>query len=283
MSTALRPIAPEALLAALRDLPPLPSVVLELVELLGHEEFSAKQLANRLSQDQALAAKVLRLANSSFYGRGRRVGSVAEAIGVLGLRTVRSVVTAAGIAGSFSRHPGFDHDAFWRHSLGSALCAQALATALRRDDADLAFTVGLLHDIGRLALASTFAAEYAEVERWRHDRDCSTADAELAVLGVDHAELGGRIARQWNFAPAIIEAIREHHTPPVAGELGLTGVAHVADAIAHALGLGGDADEPVPTLAMPIWSACGLDDAAWIRVFADTEAQFAAVCDSLFH
>jgi putative nucleotidyltransferase with HDIG domain len=281
MTTAMRPISHDDLLAALRDLPPLPSVVLELVESLGHEELSAAQYAAKISRDQALAAKTLRLANSSFYGRGRQVHSVAEAISVLGLRTVRGVVTAAGLAGSFRRRPGFNHHAFWRHSIGSALCAQALAGELRRDDADLAFTVGLLHDIGRLALASAFAPAYAEVERWRRDQDCPDGDAERAVLGIDHAEVGGLIARQWNFAPAIVDAILEHHAPPAAGELTLTGIAHVADAVAHALGLAGDADEAVPALALPLWSACRLDDAACMRVFAHTEAQFRTLCEAL--
>lgn len=283
MSTASRPITQDQLLAALRDLPALPSVVLELIESLGHEALSATQLATKISQDQALAAKTLRLANSSFYGRGRRVGSVAEAIGVLGLRTVRSVVTAAGLAGSFRRPPGFDHDAFWRHSIGSALCAQALASELGRDDADLAFTVGLLHDIGRLALASAFAPAFAEVQQWQRDKDCPAAEAERAVLGFDHTEVGGLIARHWNFTPAIVDAIREHHAPQATAELTLTGIAHVADAIVHALGLAGDTDEAVPTLVLPVWAACGLGDVACLRVFAHTEAQFEAVCEALFH
>lgn len=283
MTTGQRPIARDELLAALRDLPPLPSVVLELVESLGHEELSAAQYAAKISRDQALAAKTLRLANSSFYGRGRQVRSVAEAISVLGLRTVRGVVTAAGMAGSFRRHPGFDHQAFWRHSIGTALCAQTLAGELRRDDADLAFTVGLLHDIGRLALASAFAPAYAEVERWRRDRDCPDADAERAVLGIDHAEVGGLIARQWNFAPSIVDAIREHHAPPDTAGVTLTGIAHVADAVAHALGLAGDADEAVPALVLPVWAACRLDNAACMRLFARTEAQFETVCEALLH
>lgn len=283
MTTAMRPISRDELLAALRDLPPLPSVVLELVESLGHEQLSAAQYATKLSRDQALAAKTLRLANSSFYGRGRQVHSVAEAISVVGLRTVRGVVMAAGMAGSFRRHPGFDHQAFWRHSIGTALCAQELAGELRRDDADLAFTVGLLHDIGRLALASTFAPAYAEVEQWRRDQDCPDGDAERAVLGIDHAEVGGLIARQWNFAPSIVDAIREHHAPPDAAEVTLTGIAHVADAVAHGLGLAGDADEAVPTLVLPVWAACRLDDAACMRLFAHTEAQFEAVCEALLH
>ena len=138
MNTPIRPISRDELLAALRDLPPLPSVVLELVESLGHDELSATQYAAKISRDQALAAKILRLANSSFYGRGRQVRSVPEAITILGLRTVRGAVTAAGLAGSFRRHPGFDQTTFWRHALGSALCAQALAGELQRDDADVA-------------------------------------------------------------------------------------------------------------------------------------------------
>ena len=283
MSTPIRPISRDDLLAALRDLPPLPSVVLELVESLGHEELSATQYAAKISRDQALAAKILRLANSSFYGRGRQVRSMAEAITLLGLRTVRGAVTTAGLACSFRSHPGFDQISFWRHSLGSALCAQALAAEMRRDDADVAFTVGLLHDIGRLALANAFAPAYAEVEQWRHDRDCNIGDAEYAVLGIDHAEIGGLIARQWNFAPAIVDAISQHHVPPAAAPLTLTGVAHVSDAIAHALGLAGDVDEAVPTLVLPVWAACGLDDAACMRVFAQAEAQFETVCETLLH
>ncbi len=283
MTTAPRPIARGELLAAVRDLPPLPSVVLELVESLGHDELGAAQYAAKISRDQALAAKTMRLANSSFYGRGGQVRSVAEAIGVLGLRTVRGVVTAAGLAGSFRRHPGFDHDAFWRHSIGSALCAQALAGELHRDDGDLAFTVGLLHDIGRLALASAFAPAHAEVERRRRDTDCPDLDAERAVLGLDHAEVGGLIALQWNFAPAIVDAISQHHAPAATAEVTLTGIAHVADAIAHALGLGGNADEAVPTLSLPVWAACRLDDAANMRLLASAEAQFDAICEVLLH
>ena len=283
MTPACRPIARDELLAALRDLPPLPSVVLELITSLGHEELSASQFASKISRDQALAAKTLRLANSSFYGRGRQVRSVAEAITVLGLRTVRCVVTAAGMAGSFRRQPAFDHDTFWRHSIGSALCAQALAGELGRDDCDLAFTVGLLHDIGRLALASAFAQAYAEVEQWRRDKDCPGDVAERAVLGIDHAEVGGLMARQWNFAPVIVDAIHRHHAPPAVAEVTLTGIAHVADAIAHALGLAGDVDEAVPALLPPVWAACRLDDAGCMRVFACTEAQFETVCEALLH
>jgi len=87
----------------------------------------------------------------------------------------------------------------------------------------------------------------------------------------------------WNFAPSIVDAIGQHHAPPAPAATGitLTGIAHVADAIAHALGLAGDADEAVPTLLLPVWAACRLDDAACMRLLARTEAQFETVCEAL--
>ncbi|AMO37072.1 hypothetical protein AC731_008970 [Thauera humireducens] len=97
MTTACHHIARDELIAALRDLPPLPSVVLDLITSLGHEELGTSQYAAKISRDQALAAKTLRLANSSFYGRGRQVRSVSEAITVLGLRTVLSLLGRPGI------------------------------------------------------------------------------------------------------------------------------------------------------------------------------------------
>jgi putative nucleotidyltransferase with HDIG domain len=283
MTAAIHPLDREQLLVALRDLPPLPSVVFELIESLGRDELGADQFAARISHDQALAARTMRLANSAFYGRGGQVRSVAEAIGVLGLRMVRGVVVAAGIAGSFRRPADFDPDIFWRHSIGSALCAQALAAEMQREDGELAFTTGLLHDIGRLALASACAPAYAAAERWRREHDCPAVDAERATLGFDHAEVGGLLAQQWNFAPEIVAAIAGHHAPAAAGHATLTSLSHVADAMVHALGLSGDPDEDVPALALPVWCAFGLDDAACARIFARTEAQFETLCDAVFN
>ncbi|RZI78650.1 MAG: HDOD domain-containing protein, partial [Rubrivivax sp.] len=181
--------------ARVRDLPPLPAVVVQIIESLGHDDLSADDLAAKISQDQALTAKTLRLANSSFYGMTREIGSIHEAITILGMRTVRTVVTAAGITGSIPRQAGsgLDFDAFWRHSIGTALCAQALARELRMEP-DIAFTVGLLHDIGRLALASCFAADYAQVLQHQRDRDSLPTEAEQDTLGFTHAMVGGAIA-----------------------------------------------------------------------------------------
>ena len=157
------PLTPELVAATVRELPPLPAVVTELIESLGHDELRSDDLARKISLDQALSAKTLRLANSSFYGMTRSIGSIQEAITILGLRTVRTVVMAAGVTGSFRRPPdiGFDFDAFWRHSIGTALACQALAREVGLEP-DIGFTVGLMHDIGRVALANAPGAGVAD-------------------------------------------------------------------------------------------------------------------------
>lgn len=272
----------DAILRSVRELPALPAVVLELIQSLGDSNISAERLAAKISHDQAIAAKTLRLANSSFYGLPRQVTSIAEATAILGLRTLRSIATAAGLAEGFasSRCQGFDFDAFWRHSIGTALTARALAQRTRLDE-DAAFTLGLLHDIGRLVLISAYPSEYAQAITFRTEQDCLMYVAERHFFGVDHAEVGGVIAEHWRFAPSIVTAITCHHRPPADTTKGLTDVVHVADNIAHGLDLSRKHDDMVPLLALDAWSRLGLSDAQCMEVFDVVSQQHDVVCHAL--
>ncbi|HSV53644.1 MAG TPA: HDOD domain-containing protein [Burkholderiaceae bacterium] len=275
-------LSPEAIVASVRELPSLPAAVMELIQSMGNTEVNAEELASKISNDQALAAKTLRLANSSFYGMSRQVTSIADATTILGLRTLHSVATAAGVAGNFSkvRCQGFDFNAFWRHCIGVALCAQSLAQAARLE-AGSAFTLGLLHDIGRLALASSFSEQYAQVLQYQREQDCFILEAERAVLGTDHAQVGGLIAEHWRFAPAFVEAIAEHHDPKPAAAARLSDVVHVADNMAHALDLSRLEDDMVPPLSTASWSRFALDERKCRQMFMNTESQHEAVCQAL--
>lgn len=271
--------------ARVRDLPALPAAVGQLIASLDDDDLGTEQLAAVLSQDQALLAKTLRLANSSFYGMSRRVVTAADAMAILGLRTVRSVALAAGLARSFAppRCAGFDFVAFWRHAIGTALCARALA-ASQRIDGGTAFALGLLHDIGALALASCCAEPYAAVLQYQRERDDLLTDAERAVLGTDHAELGALIAEQWRFAPAMVAAIAAHHAPAETAPdaaAGLIELVHVADNMAHALDLARRADAMVPPLAMHAWLRLGLDEATCLPLLARVESEHDALCAAL--
>lgn len=278
----MNPLSTEDILRSARDLPALPAIVMELIQCMGDPNANVEQLAVKISHDQALASKTLRLANSSFYGLSRQVTSISEATTILGLRTVRSIATAAGLVGGFSRQGGasFDFAAFWRHSIGTALCARSVAQAARLDE-DTAFTLGLLHDIGRLVLATRYSEQYAAAMAYRQTQDCLNLEAEQFVLGTDHTVVGGLIAEHWNFAPAIVAAITGHHGPPQTPAKNLTDVVHVADNIAHALDLSHHDGDLVPLLSMPAWSRLALTEAAYAQVFSATEEQYESVCQIL--
>lgn len=275
-------ITPQQLRARVKDFPPLPAVVLELITSLGKDDLSAEDIAAKLSRDVALSAKTLRMANSSFYGMTRQIGSIPEALTILGLRTVRTVVVAAGVTGSFKPPDGsgFEFPPFWRHAIGAALCGQALARELRMDS-DIGFTVGLLHDIGRIALAYSYPRDYAEVLAYQKEGDALLVEAERAVLGTDHARMGGQLAEHWQFSPVIVEAIEHHHTPALHHGPGLVGLAHLADAFSHALGLSRQIDEMAPPTPPEIWGAMAPGAEACLKIFRQVESQFDDVCQAL--
>jgi putative nucleotidyltransferase with HDIG domain len=264
-----------------RDLPSLPLVVTELISTFGQDDVSIGELAAKVSKDQALTAKTLRLANSSFYGLQCKVRTIEQAIAVLGFDSVRALVTSAGIIGNFSSGGGgFDFAAFWRHAVGTALCAKSLAR-LAKCNQEFAFVSGLLHDIGRLVLVTGFAEQYDAAIAYRIANDCDMLDAERAVLGLDHAAVGRALAEHWKFPALIQRAIGNHHAP-ARDDLGdIASVVHVADAIVHALDLAGRPDELVPAIAQDAWDSLRIDNAGLRRVLFDTESEFENACQIL--
>lgn len=275
-------LTPEEILSRIKDLPPLPEVVNELIRSMNDDGASGDYLAEKLADDPALSAKALRLANSSFYGLSRQILSIPEALKVLGRRTVGLIVLAAAATDALKVRDdiGFNAKAFWRHALGTALSGQALARCLHMNP-DVGFTVGLLHDIGQIALACIVPDRYAEVSQYQRSKDCLIIVAERAVLGTDHAIIGGRLAEYWLFAPSIVEAITHHHTPSIHHGPGLVGLTHLADALSHALGLSGDEHEAVPPTPPDIWAAMAPDNDTCMKLFADIEDQFDDVCAAL--
>jgi putative nucleotidyltransferase with HDIG domain len=268
--------------STLRDLPALPAIVAELLGSLDRDDAGTKLLAEKLSHDQALTAKTLRLANSSFYGMQNKVTTIQQAIAILGFNSVRTLVIAASITGCFPMDgPGsFNFKAFWRHSVGTALCAKGLARHMPVNQ-DQAFMVGLLHDIGRLVLVTRCPELFEDVVKHRAEHDCYLLDAERAVLGIDHAAVGEALAVHWKFPVTMQRAIAEHHALNRMTAGSLTYVAHVADALAHALDLSGIEDDLVPPVTAELEDDRTLNRDIMNRVCRETEAQFDEVCKIL--
>jgi putative nucleotidyltransferase with HDIG domain len=267
-------LSPEQLIQGVQDLPSLPAVVMELLSNIEQEDIDISVLAKKVSYDQALTAKTLRLANSSSFGLQVKVATIQQAITFLGFQTTRNLITAAAVTGCFpnGRCPGFNDKAFWRHSIATAACSRSLARRLRFNQ-DVAFTAGLLHDIGRLVLVSGHPQAYGEVLAWRAAHDGEWLDAERAVLGVDHVDAGVALAEHWNFSDTMRQAIAWHHAPETAGAGFLAAIVHVANAVVHALDLAGEEDELAPALSSVAWSAMGLNEEAYLDLFRETEQQ----------
>ena len=263
------------LIKNLEDLPSLPAVVMELLSSIDQEDVDISVLAKKVSHDQALTAKTLRLANSSLYGLQVKVTTIQQAITFLGFQTTRNLITAAAVTGCFAEGqcPGFDDKAFWRHSIATAACAKVLARRMRFNQ-DYAFTAGLLHDIGRLVLVSSYPALYQQVLTYRDANDCAVLDAERAVLGVDHVVAGVALAEHWNFSDTMKMAIQQHHDPEAPGAGFLATIIHVANAIVHALDLAREENDLVPAVSSAAWTALGLNEEAYLHVFRETELQF---------
>ncbi|WP_371767048.1 HDOD domain-containing protein [Massilia sp.] len=268
-------LTPEHLAAGVQDLPSLPAVVMELLSSIEQEDIDISVLAKKVSYDQALTAKTLRLANSSTYGLQVKVTTIQQAITFLGFQTTRNLITAAAITGCFpsGRCEGFHDKAFWRHSIATAACARALARRMRFNQ-DIAFTAGLLHDIGRLVLVTGHPDAYAQVVAWHAQHGGDWQDAEQAVLGIDHVDAGVALADHWNFSSTMRQAIAYHHAPDIHGAGFLATIVHVANAIVHALDLAGEDDELVPRVSSVAWDAMGLNEEAYLHLFRETELQF---------
>lgn len=269
----------DQIIQQIRDLPALPVIVQDLTKNVGPDDVDINVISRKVSLDQALSAKTLRFANSSFYGLQSKVTTIQQAITLIGVDSVRHVVTATALTGYFPQDEcaGFDFVSLWRHSIATAVCARVLARHLHVNQ-DFAFTAGLLHDIGRLVLVTHFRREYEGVIAYRNEHDCEWLVAEQHVMGVDHVVTGEALAVHWNFSEAIQHAIAGHHHPEAQKNHSLAAIVHVANVIVHALDLSSQEDDLVPPVSLAAWEGLGLSEAIYRQVFRETELQFDEVC-----
>jgi putative nucleotidyltransferase with HDIG domain len=275
-------LATEDIIKSIRDLPSPSIVVTELLSSFERPDVNLSELAEKVSHDQALVAKTLRLANSSFYGLSRKVTTIQQAIIILGFDSVRALISTASLIDIFSsgRESAFSFQAFWRQAIGVALCSKHIARAAGVNQ-DYAFVCGLLHDVGKLVLITGFSQQYKGVMKHCDTADCHVLKAERAVLGTDHTVVGRLLAENWKFPILMQKAISTHHAP-VQADLGdIPSIVHVADAIVHALDITGEPSDMVPELSEITWNSLNLSAADLRRIYRDTESEFEEACQIL--
>lgn len=203
----------------IRNLPTPPIVFHQIQKVIKDPKVSAGQIASILSEDPAMSVKVLKLTNSAFYGLSREIESVKQAVVIIGMEAIKNLVLSASVLDMFK---GKDIDQefqekFWRHSLATAFCGRILAKKLRSRgivDPDLAFSAGLLHDIGKIILCCFLSDEYKKFSQARQqDHSLATYIVEEQTLGYNHSQIGSLLALQWKLPSKISEAISYHHHP----------------------------------------------------------------------
>lgn len=235
-------ISLEEIVQAVNDLPSLPQVVLRVMELTEDPDSTVQDINAVLAQDQGLTARVLKLANSAFYGFPRRISTVTDATVLLGFKTIRSIVLAASVNEILSQEMegyALEYGELWKHSQCSAMTARLIAKRVKYGGLDVAYTAALLHDIGKVVLNNSMKEAYQEVlNKVIHD-NLTFLQSEQIILGFDHAQVGAQIAEKWNLPPELVETIACHHEPGRAQvNPKLTAIVHLADAVCVAMGVG---------------------------------------------
>ena len=198
------------------SLPTLPVVVNNIVEVARSETTSAQDLAKFISNDQAISARVLRVANSVYYGMSQKIDSISRAIIVIGFREILSLALGTGIISALSKNGDevpIDMTELWKHSIGVGFAAKNIAKKTRNVVEESAVLIGLLHDIGKIIFGLYFPKEYAEVLKRTAEEGTPLHKIEKSILGLDHAEMADLLMKQWNFPPNIIQPVRYHHNP----------------------------------------------------------------------
>lgn len=223
-------------LPALSRIPAFPPVVLRVFDLLGQENVEIRKLVELITSDPAFSAQVLRLANSPLFGFQSRIDSLQHALMILGLRRVRSLAMTVATANYMQAALKIEElHRCWRHTLATALLTEELARQVAQPE-DVAYTAGLLHDIGRLGLLVAHPVEYTQLMREAREGSWDLIQLERKFFGVDHCEAGGYLAEEWNLPEEVRAVAATHHEPRQEPSAELPHLVHLGCRLADTLG-----------------------------------------------
>jgi len=196
------------------SLPTLSTVASRLISITAKEETTIGDIAELISKDISLSAKILKVVNSAFYSFPQQIGTIQQATSILGTNAVRSLVLSFSfLKPEQMQGEGFDYARFWERSLSEAVAARMLMAALDEEDTEEGFVAGLLQNLGVMILARTFAAKYQRVEKVMELKKVSRAQAERDILGADHAYIASQVAYSWGFPESLVAPLEFHHDP----------------------------------------------------------------------
>lgn len=225
----------------IESFPAMSSAAAKVLSLLEDPDFNPAQVENALRQDPSLTANILRLSNSAYFGLSSKVGSIKQALVLLGWRRLSQLVLASCVTAMMNREvPGYDIPPgdLWRHSIAVSVAAEGLVDELKLKAGDEIFTAALLHDLGKLVLGAFVKEELVKIEE-AAATGLAFEEAEMLVLGTDHAEIGARILERWSLPQSIVRAVRWHSDPDKSTETDvMVDTVHVANVLCSMMGIG---------------------------------------------
>jgi putative nucleotidyltransferase with HDIG domain len=269
-------------LQRIQTLPPLPAAVQRLCELAENPKTTIQEMARVINNDPSLTARLLRVANSAFYGFSRRVSTVGQAVMILGAHEVRNIALSVSVFGfrpPGGKTPPIPREDFWRHALAVGMAAKQLSIHARRRDAEEAFVAGLMHDIGKVIFMEYFSVPYGGLLA-ENSMEEEITERETRQFGVDHAFVGEELCRHWRIPDLLTRSVADHHrlaagTAP-GGEAPLSQVVFIADSLAKIANLGNSGDGIINLDKLDL-QANGALGGVWQRVLLALPAEVAKV------
>ena len=247
------------------SIPTLPTVIERMTRLLQNPKTSAEEVGKAITTDQALAAKVLKLVNSAFYGFPGRISTITHAIVLLGFSTVKNVVLTASIFDIFRNQGeetrGFNLEDFWLHSIACGAASAAIVKHTGGLEKEECFIAGLIHDIGKLIICHYLPEEFRSALQHSAENRQLFYESEKKLFDSTHAQVGGFIAERWKLPPNLQNPVKYHHQPsPAYDHYPMIAVVHCADILVRALDYGNGGDNQIPSLSEQLWKSLDLDN-----------------------
>ncbi len=232
----------ELVLRNIYNLPPIPKVITEALQLLDNKSTSTAELGKVISRDQGLVLKILAISNSPMYGLQRRVTSIDFALLILGFNELKNIISILSMTEAFKNKTDqyLDHKEFWIHSFLTGSAAKRLAEDLDFYNSGEAFIGGFLHDMGISVIHRYFHSNFIQIRELVNKEGISFRDAEMQVLGMDHQEISYFLLNRWNFPASLSDAMLHHHNPSLSHQDNkmLASIIHFADYMTQKLNLG---------------------------------------------
>ncbi|MFH2065083.1 MAG: HDOD domain-containing protein [Pseudomonadota bacterium] len=280
---SFHPVDLDTLLRTEIKLPSLPTIFSQIIDLMSDPNSDAKDFSNLISKDPALAARLLKIVNSAFYGYRSKIDTISHAVMIIGTSELYSLCLSTSVLTLFHDIPStlVDMSSFWKHSIGCGMIAKKIAAHRGETNRERFFVAGLLHDIGRLIIYSSLPDQAHDMLTYAAQKKDLLYQAETRVLGFHHAEIGGKLLAKWKLPGKLADVVRFHHHPEESTEPLDTSIIHVSDIMMNAMKLGSSGERFVPPLDPVAWKTTGLTIDMMSVIIEETASQVEEVSNIL--